>query len=139
MHFQKNFRILAAGTVFSSVKADFVEILAVKSVFSGGFHMKKFLCISLAAVLSLCVLAGCRSKTPAATTTPSTVPATRPTTAPTTRPTTPPTTAPTTAPTSPSTDMTMPDLDDMIPGSEDTIDPSNGANQETGARRRSLR
>ena len=100
--------------------------------------MKKILCITLAAVLTVCALTGCRSKAPE-NTTPSTAPATRPTAAPTTRPTTPPTTAPTTAPTTPSTDMTMPDMGDMVPGSEDTIDPSNGANQDTGARRRNLR
>jgi hypothetical protein len=35
--------------------------------------------------------------------------------------------------------MTMPDVEDMIPGAEDTIDPSNGANQPTGARRRNMR
>lgn len=105
--------------------------------------MKKILCASLAAVLTLFALTGCRSKTPASTTAPSTAPAARPTTAPATQPTAAPTTAPTTmpttAPTSPSTDMTMPDTGDMLPGAEDTIDPSNGANQETGARRRNLR
>ena len=104
--------------------------------------MKKILCVSLAAVLTLCALTGCRSKAPEATaapSAPSAKPTTAPTTAPTTRPTTPPTTAPTTAPTTPSDGMTMPDMEDMIPGGEDTIDPSNGANQETGARRRSLR
>lgn len=105
--------------------------------------MKKILCASLAAVLTMIALTGCRSKAPENTTVPTTVPATRPTTVPATQPTTAPTTAPathpTTTPTAPSGDMTMPDMQDMIPGAEDTIDPSNGANQETGARRRNLR
>jgi hypothetical protein len=35
--------------------------------------------------------------------------------------------------------MTMPDMEDVVPGPEDTIDPSNGANQDTDARRRNMR
>lgn len=95
--------------------------------------MKKYVAMALALVLTLGVLTGCRRKQPEMTTTaPTTMaPTTRPTTAPTTRPTTAPTTAPTTMPTT-GTD-TMPGMDDMIPGPEDTIDPSNGANETTNA------
>ena len=102
--------------------------------------MKKILCVSLAAVLTMFALTGCRSKKPENTTAPTAAP-TRPTTAPTTMPTTAPTTAPTTMPTTVPTNpgTGMPDTEDMLPGAEDTIDPSNGANQETGARRRNLR
>ena len=89
--------------------------------------MKKFISMALVLVLTLGVFTGCRRKQPQATTGPTT----RPTTAPTTMPTTAPTTAPTTMPTVP-TD-TMPDIGDMIPGPEDTIDPSNGANETTNA------
>ena len=103
--------------------------------------MKKLIALALVLVLTLGVLTGCRRKQPEATTTaPTTMaPTTRPTTAPTTRPTTAPTTAPTTMPTV-GTDR-MPDMEDMIPGPEDTIDPSNGANDSTtatGARGRNL-
>jgi len=95
--------------------------------------MKKYVAMALALVLTLGVLTGCRRKQPEMTTTaPTTMaPTTRPTTVPATRPTTSPTTAPTTMPT---TGMdTMPGMDDMIPGPEDTIDPSNGANETTNA------
>lgn len=97
--------------------------------------MKKFCSIALVLVLTVTVLAGCRSNPPADTSATTTAP-TRVTTAPTSAPTTMPTTAPTTQPTHPSTDMTGPDMGDMIPGTDDTIDPTNGANQgTTGARR----
>ena len=92
--------------------------------------MKKFLSIAFVLVLTVAVLAGCRSNKPAPTTVP-TAPPTRATTAPTTAPTTLPTTAPTTQPTQPSTDMTGPSMGDMIPGTDDTIDPTNGANHDT--------
>ena len=88
--------------------------------------MKKICSIALVLVLTVSMLVGCRSTKPAVTTVP-TVPSTRPTTAPTTAPTTMPTTAPTTQPT---TEMTEPSMDDLIPGTEDTIDPTNGANQD---------
>ena len=100
--------------------------------------MKKIICITLVAILTLCTFTGCRSRgsdTAPGTTTPSQQPSTRPSTAPSTRPST----APTTAPTTPSTGTIMPDAEDMLPGSEDTIDPSNGANQETNRRRRHMR
>ena len=80
--------------------------------------MKKICMLSLVAVLILCLLTGCRGNKPMDTTAPSTA-------APTTRPTTAPTIAPTTAPT------TQPIIDDMLPGTEDTVPPSNGA--EDGA------
>ena len=97
--------------------------------------MKKFCSIALVLVLTVTMLAGCRGTTQTNTSAPSTAPTTKPTTAPTSAPTTMPTTAPTTQPTQPSTDMTGPDMGDMIPGTDDTIDPSNGANQDTtGAR-----
>ena len=86
--------------------------------------MKKFFALFLVLVLTVCLFAGCRANP--APTTPST-------TAPTTAPTTMPTTAPTTMP---STDMTDPGMDDMIPGTEDTIDPTNGANQDAKGRSR---
>jgi len=95
--------------------------------------MKKFLVPVLVFVLTVSLLAGCRSNKPDTTTTapisrPTTVPTTAPTTAPTVAPTTTPTTAPTSMPTTDSTDSGM---DDMIPGPEDTIDPTNGANNDT--------
>ena len=83
--------------------------------------MKKFIILPLAFVLTLSVLTGCRRADTPATTVPSTN-----ATVPTTRPTVPPTTIP---PTMPSTTMTEPDMGDMLPGTEDTIDPTNGANQ----------
>lgn len=93
--------------------------------------MKKFIALALIAILSLGLLAGCRSRRVETTTVPTTVPAPV-TTAPTTRPTTMPTTEPTTHDTmEPGTDDMMPDMDDMIPGPEDTIDPTNGANETT--------
>ena len=80
--------------------------------------MKKICTLSLAAVLAMCLLAGCRSNKPMDTTAPSTAaPTTMPTTAPTTRPTTPTT--------------TQPIIDDMLPGTEDTLEPSNGAEEGT--------
>jgi len=97
--------------------------------------MKKYLILALALVLTLFALTGCRSKQPETTTTAPTTMA--PTTAaPTTRPTTAPTTAATTQPTTQATTGdTMPGIDDMIPGTDDTIDPSNGANQSTDSPR----
>lgn len=83
--------------------------------------MRKFIILPLAFVLTLSVLTGCRRADTPATTVPSTN-----ATVPTTRPTVPPTTIP---PTMPSTTMTEPDMGDMLPGTEDTIDPTNGANQ----------
>lgn len=88
--------------------------------------MKKFCSIALVLVLTVALLAGCRSNPTGNTSAPTTTaPTTRATTAPTTRPTT----APTTQATQPSTDMTGPDMGGMIPGTDDTIDPTNGANQ----------
>ena len=83
--------------------------------------MKKLIILPLAFVLAMCVLTGCRRADAPATTVPTT------TVAPTTRPTVPPTTTPPT--TMPSTTATEPGMDDMIPGTEDTVDPTNGANQ----------
>ena len=98
--------------------------------------MKKFFALFLVLVLTVCLFAGCRAN-PAPTTPSTTAPTTRPTTAPTAAPTTAPTTMPTTAPTTmPSTDMTDLGMDDMIPGTEDTIDPTNGANQDAKGRSR---
>lgn len=101
--------------------------------------MKKVIILALVAVLTLGLMAGCRSRGNVSTTAPTTMPTTTPTTTPTTAPTTVPTTAPTTAPTTEateeSTDM-MPDVEDMIPGPEDTVDPSSGANNETEPARR---
>jgi hypothetical protein len=94
----------------------------------GGFNMKKFIAIALVLVLTVCALTGCRSKKQEPTTVPTTA---APTTRPTTAPTTAPTTMPTTTPTEASTDMTGPSMDDLIPGTEDTVDPSSGANQDT--------
>lgn len=102
--------------------------------------MKKYLILVLVFVLTLCVLTGCRSRQPETTTTaPSKIP-TSTTAAPTTMPTTATTTAPSTAPaTAPTTGSAMePGIDDMIPGAEDTIDPSNGANDSTGPVGRSM-
>ena len=100
--------------------------------------MKKICIFALIAVLTLGLLTGCRSNTPMNTTVPPTAaPTTQPTTAPTTRPTTAPTTAPTTEPI----------IDEMLPGTEDTIDPTNGevtvdpnagANEDSQARNRRM-
>ena len=80
--------------------------------------MKKICTFALVAVLTLGLMTGCRRNNPMDTTVPSTAaPTTQPTTAPTTRPTTAPTTAPTTEPI----------IDDMLPGDEDTVPPTNGA------------
>lgn len=87
--------------------------------------MKKFFSIALVLVLTVALLAGCRSNPTNGTSAPAaTAPTTRATIAPTTRPTTAPTTQP-------STDMTGPDMGNMIPGTDDTIDPTNGANQDS--------
>lgn len=91
--------------------------------------MKKFCSIALVLVLTVTLMAGCRSNQPADTSAPTSKP-TRPSTAATSAPTTMPTTAATTQATQPSTDMTGPGMEDMIPGSDDTIDPTNGANQD---------
>lgn len=90
--------------------------------------MKKFIVIALVLVLTVCALTGCRSRKQEPTTVPTTA---APTTRPTTAPTTAPTTMPTTMPTEPSTDMTGPDMETLIPGGEDTVDPTSGANQDT--------
>jgi hypothetical protein len=47
---------------------------------------------------------------------------------PTTQPTVPPTTMP--PATAPSTTATEPSMGDLIPGTEDTVNPTNGANQD---------
>lgn len=89
--------------------------------------MKRFCMIALVLVLTVCLMTGCFGRNNNdSTSTPST--STAPTTQPTTRPVTRPTTQPTTQP-----DSTMPGMDDMIPGTEDTINPTNGANQDTGS------
>jgi len=99
--------------------------------------MKKYLSVFLVLVLTLGMLTGCRRSKPETTTVPTTAvtrPTLPPTTAPTTRPTTAPTTAPTTQPTT-----TGPDMEDLIPGTEDTVDPSSGANQDaTGSNTRRI-
>ena len=98
--------------------------------------MKKYLSVLLVLVLTLSLMTGCRRAKPEDTTVPTTTvrPTLPPTTAPTTRPTTAPTTAPTTQP-----DTTGPDMEDLIPGTEDTVDPSSGANQDaTGPNTRRL-
>jgi len=92
--------------------------------------MKKFYSIALVLVLTVAVLTGCRSNSPADTSSATTSAPTRPSTAATSAPTTMPTTMPTTQATQPSTDMTGPDMEGLIPGTDDTIDPTNGANQD---------
>lgn len=99
--------------------------------------MKKICILALSAVLTVGLLTACRSQNTANSSSPSSLPA------PSTQATTVPTTQPTTQPTQPSTEMTQPSTDmpegtmgDMIPGMEDTIDPSNGENQETEPRTR---
>ena len=80
--------------------------------------MKKYITIALAFVLAAGILTGCRRADDMTTTLPST------------NTTAPATTRPSTAPSTEAT--TRPNMDDIIPGAEDTIDPSNGANQSTG-------
>ena len=84
--------------------------------------MKKYIVLPLAFVLTLCTLTGCRRANTPATTVPST------TVMPTTQPTVPPTTMP--PATMPSTTATEPSMGDLIPGTEDTVNPTNGANQD---------
>lgn len=82
--------------------------------------MKKISILVLAVVLTVCVMTGCRRADDTVTTVPTT------TVAPTTRPTVPPTiTPPTTMPSV----TTEPGMVDILPGTEDTIDPTNGANE----------
>lgn len=85
--------------------------------------MKKISILALAFVLTMCALTGCRRADNTDTTAPST------TVMPTTRPTTPPATNPPT--TMPST-TTEPSMGDILPGTEDTVDPTSGAN-DSGA------
>lgn len=84
--------------------------------------MKKFTILALVFLLSAGMLTGCGCTSSDMNTTTNTT---------NTRPlpnTTPATTRPSTAP---STNMTMPSMDDVIPGPEDTIDSTNGANKNT--------
>jgi len=104
-----------------SLKAACLEILALKLEISGGFIMKKIIILALVFVLTMCVMTGCRSVDDTATTAPST------TVAPTTRPTVPPTTNP---PTTMPSITTEPGMEDILPGTEDTINPTNGANED---------
>ena len=108
------------STNVPSMKAGCLEILALKSEISGGFIMKKFSIFALVLVLTLSVLTGCRRADDPVTTTPST------TIAPTTKPTVPPTTVP---PTTMPHITTEPTMMDILPGTEDTVNPTNGANQ----------
>ena len=85
--------------------------------------MKKISILALALVLSMSVLTGCRRTNNTVTTTPTTT-----TTQPTSRPTVPPTTNPPT--TMPSITETDPSMVDILPGTEDTVNPTNGANQD---------
>jgi hypothetical protein len=110
------------STNVPSLKVTSLEILALKSEFSGGFNMKKFSIIALVLVLTVSTLAGCRKTDTNVTTVPTT-------TMPTSRPTVPPTTTPPT--TMPSVPATEPSMDEMLPGTEDTVNPTNGANQDT--------
>lgn len=83
--------------------------------------MKKYSILALVLVLTLSVLTGCRKADTTVTTTPTT------TVAPTTRPTVPPTTVP---PTTMPPMTTEPTMMDILPGTEDTVNPTNGANQD---------
>ena len=95
--------------------------------------MKKICILALVLVLTVSVMAGCRSGNSGDTTNTTAAPTTASTAAPTTMPTTAPTTSPATMPT---TVMTEPTMEDILPGTEDTVDPTNGANNSTGARTR---
>ena len=85
--------------------------------------MKKISIFALVLVLTVCTLSGCRRTDTTVTTVPTT---TAP--MPTSRPTVPPTTNPPTI--MPSITATEPSMEDLIPGTEDTINPTNGANQD---------
>ena len=85
------------------------------------FHMKRISIFLLVLVLSMSVLTGCRRTDTNVTTTPVT------TTLPTIRPTVPPTTNP---PTTMPSITTEPSTMDILPGTEDTVNPTNGANQD---------
>ena len=87
--------------------------------------MKKFCILAFVVVLAVSVMTGCRFGGSMDTTTTTATTEAPTTIAPTTRPTTAPTTLPTTVATEPSTM-------DILPGTEDTVDPTNGANNTTG-------
>ena len=99
------------------MKGECLEILGLKSEISGGFIMKKFSIFVLVLVLVMSVLTGCRRVDDGMSTDPSI------TTVPTSQPTVPPVTNP---PASSTPDSGMVDI---LPGTEDTINPSNGANE----------
>ncbi len=86
--------------------------------------MKKFGIIALVLVLTVSLLAGCRSQNsnPSTNTTPSTN-----NTVPSSTPVIP---TPTPSYSEPTNTMPSTDMDELIPGTEDTIDPSNGANKD---------
>ena len=83
--------------------------------------MKKLSIFALVLVIAMSVMTGCRRADNTATTAPTT------TVAPTTRPTVPPTTTP---PTTMPSVTTEPGMVDILPGTEDTVNPTNGANQD---------
>lgn len=83
--------------------------------------MKKLSIFALVLVIAMGVMTGCRRADDTVTTVPST------TVAPTTRPTVPPTTTP---PTTMPSVTTEPGMVDILPGTEDTVNPTNGANQD---------
>ena len=85
------------------------------------FPMKRISIFLVVLVLAMSVLTGCRRSNTNVTTTPST------STLPTIRPTVPPTTNP---PTTMPSITTEPSMMDILPGTEDTVNPTNGANQD---------
>ena len=98
--------------------------------------MKKTIAMALVLVLTVCLLAGCRSSKPEPTAAPSTQPSVMPTNRPTTEPATQPSTQATTGSTQPSD--TGSGMDELLPGPEDTVDPTSGANNATGPRSRTM-
>ena len=94
--------------------------------------MKRICIFALVVVLTMSVMTGCRSGNSGDTTNTTAAPTTASTAAPTTMPTMPATTAPSTMPT---TTMTEPTMENILPGTEDTIDPTNGANNTNGRNR----
>ncbi len=83
--------------------------------------MKKISIFALALVLAMSVMTGCRRADNTVTTVPTT------TVMPTTKSTVPPTTTP---PTTMPSVTTEPGMVDILPGTEDTVNPTNGANQD---------
>ena len=130
--FRKNSATISLKGKFYLCKGNCPGNTNVVLINTGGFKMKKVCILAVVLVLIISVMTGCRfggneTTTTTATTAAPTTATTPTTSAPTTQPTTQATTQPTTA-------MTDPTMDTILPGTEDRIDPTNGANNDTSGR-----